>query len=301
MGTLVAGFLVDLLETRLDWTRASAYRAIFILYSVIGLLKAGLALMLSAACEAEQIREETNTAYHELRTPATTNDEDDEDDEHTTTTNTGVPAKAPSLLSRIRSMTPHISQESRSVIWKLCLLFAVDSFASGLVPLSWLSYYFNDKFGLAADTLGTIFFVANLAASASGLVASSLAKRIGLIRTMVFTHTPSAIFLSLIPVPSNVGLATTFLFLRSSTSSMDQAPRQAFLAAAVLANERTAVMGVVNVVKTLAQSAAPTVTGAWASQGRFWIVFLVAGALKVAYDMSMLVMFLGFKGRGDEA
>ena len=78
---------------------------------------------------------------------------------------------------------------------------------------------------------------------------------------------------------------------------MDQAPRQAFLAAAVLPSERTAVMGVVNVAKTLAQSGGPSITGWLAGINKFWIVFLVAGAMKAGYDLSMLGMFLGHKGR----
>lgn len=76
---------------------------------------------------------------------------------------------------------------------------------------------------------------------------------------------------------------------------MDQAPRQAFIAVAVLPNERTAVMGVVNVVRTLSQSGAPSVTGWLAGTGSFWIAFVVAGSLKVSYDLAMLTMFLGFK------
>lgn len=77
---------------------------------------------------------------------------------------------------------------------------------------------------------------------------------------------------------------------------MDVAPRQAFLAAAVLPSERTAVMGVVNVVKTLSQSAGPVITGGLAGSGKFWVAFLVAGSMKATYDLGMLAMFLGFKG-----
>ena len=78
---------------------------------------------------------------------------------------------------------------------------------------------------------------------------------------------------------------------------MDVAPRQAFLAAAVLPSERTAVMGVVNVVKTLSQSAGPVITGGLAGSGKFWVAFLVAGSMKASYDLGMLAMFLGFKSQ----
>jgi len=195
-----------------------------------------------------------------------------------------------------KSIWPQISPSSRSILVKLCLLFAIDSLASGLVPASWITYFFNTKFAIAEGKLGTLFFTTNIISSASSLVASSISKRIGNVKTMVFTHLPSSIFLALIPLPSNVALAMTFLVLRSCTSQMDVAPRQAFLAAAVLPSERTAVMGVVNVVKTLSQSAGPVITGGLAGSGKFWVAFLVAGSMKATYDLGMLAMFLGFKG-----
>ena len=117
---------------------------------------------------------------------------------------------------------------------------------------------------------------------------------------MVFTHLPSAIFLALIPLPSHAWLAMTFLILRSCMQNMDQAPRQAFLSAAVLPSERTAIMGLVNVVKTLSQSGGPIATGWLAEIGKFWIAFLIAGAMKASYDLTMLKMFLGYKSREDE-
>lgn len=112
---------------------------------------------------------------------------------------------------------------------------------------------------------------------------------------MVFTHLPSSIFLALIPVPASLPLALTFLILRSCTSSMDVAPRTAFLAAVILPNERTAVMGALNVVKTLSQALGPLITGILAQEGLFWTAFVAAGALKIAYDLGMLAVFVGHK------
>jgi hypothetical protein len=100
---------------------------------------------------------------------------------------------------------------------------------------------------------------------------------------MVFTHLPSAIFLLLLPLPgpSQLGLTIFFLIARYTLATMDQAPRSAFLSAAVLPEERTAVMGVVNVAKSLAQCGGPVVTGVLAGEGRFWVAFVVAGSLKI--------------------
>lgn len=123
--------------------------------------------------------------------------------------------------------------------------------------------------------------------------ASSLAKRLGLIQAMVATHLPSSIFLALLPVPA--GLAPTIFLLvsRSVLNSMDQAPRTAFLSIVVLPGERTAVMGVVNILKILSQSAGPTFTGLLAGNGRFWVAFVTAGCLKAVYDLLLLAFFGG--------
>ena len=81
---------------------------------------------------------------------------------------------------------------------------------------------------------------------------------------------------------------------------MDQAPRSAFLSAVVLPEERTATMGIVNTVKTMSQSSGPLITGALAGEGRFWIAFVIAGGLKVSYDLGMLRMFVNLKLEGDK-
>lgn len=117
---------------------------------------------------------------------------------------------------------------------------------------------------------------------------------------MVFTHLPSAIALALIPMPSSLGASATFLIARSCTQSMDAAPRSAFLAAIVLPNERTAVMGVVNLVKTFSQSFGPGVTGILIDHNLAWVFFVMAGSLKATYDLGMLSMFRGHVTREDK-
>lgn len=296
-GTIVCGWLVQGLQARHGWTNTRAYRVIFGLYALLGMLKLAFSLMLSDRCEPEPQKQERHGAVElgavEAAGLLSDDDEADEPPKPTKSTATAAPPQ------RKKSIWPQISPVSRAILLKLCLLFAVDSMASGLVPASWVTYFFTDKFALPEGNLGTLFFVTNIISAASNLVASSIAKRIGLIKAMVFTHLPSAIFLALIPLPSVVWLAMTFLILRSCSQSMDQAPRQAFLAAVVLPNERTAVMGVVNVIKTLSQSAGPVATGYLAGIHKFWIVFMLAGAMKASYDLGMLKMFLGHQTRED--
>lgn len=111
---------------------------------------------------------------------------------------------------------------------------------------------------------------------------------------MVFTHLPSSVCLALIPVPSSLPLSLLFLILRACTQSMDAAPRSAFLAAVLLPNERTAVMGVINVVKTTAQSLGPFITGVLADKGLFWVSFVCAGSFKASYDLGLLAIFKNY-------
>ena len=117
---------------------------------------------------------------------------------------------------------------------------------------------------------------------------------------MVFTHLPSAVMLALIPIPDSLVLAMMFLILRSCTQSMDSAPRSAFLAAVVLPKERTAVMGIINVVKTSSQSLGPVITGALAGAHLFWVAFVVAGSMKASYDLGMLAMFKNHRTHADD-
>lgn len=128
------------------------------------------------------------------------------------------------------------------------------------------------------STLGNIF-------------SASLSRRLGLIPAMVVTHLPSSLFLGALPAAPNLALTIVLLVGRSMMSSMDQAPRSAFISMVVLPEERTAVMGIVNTLKILSQSAGPWITGVLAGGGRFWVAFVVAGALKACYDVLLLGLF----------
>ncbi|EKG21097.1 Major facilitator superfamily [Macrophomina phaseolina MS6] len=161
-----------------------------------------------------------------------------------------------------------------------------------MVPYSLINFYIDRKFHLPKSALGTIMSVTWIMSSIGNIFASAISKRIGLVMTMAATHLPSAFFLALIPAPNVLWLTAVMLVGRGTLASMDQAPRSAFLSKAFAPDERTAVMGIVNVVKTLSQSGGPTVTGVLAGEGRFWIAFAVAGALKASYDVGLLTLFL---------
>ncbi|KAI0113190.1 MFS general substrate transporter [Daldinia grandis] len=273
-GCIACGWILHHLTGTLGWDIVRAYRAIYFGYAALGLLKLTLTLLLSHAVESEK-----KQAQDRAR-----------DGETTPLLESGVEAGAPPKRG-LRALFPDISKESIPVVVTLCLLFALDSFGSGLAPLSWITYYFKSQFDIEEGKLGSIFFVTQTIAGASMIVASSLAKRFGNVNTMIFTHLPSQIFRALLGVPSDMHLALVFLILNSSTQSMDTGPRSAFLATIVLPAERTAVMGTVNVVKTTAQSLGPLLTGILVDRNLFWVSFVASGGLKILYDLGLLAFF----------
>ncbi|KAI4109120.1 MAG: hypothetical protein LQ339_001926 [Xanthoria mediterranea] len=298
-GMVICGWLIEWLESLDKWTAAHAHRFIFGIYAFLGIVKLILAMMLSDNCEPEPPKQEYQkvTELNEIEIESLLSSSEDDESAPSRPAPPPDSKPLPPIPKKKHPILPSISSKSRTILLKLSILFSFDSFASGIATASWITYFFTTKFSLPEGTLGTIFFITSIVAALSNLVAASISKRIGLLKTMVFTHLPSAIFLALIPLPTRLFPAVMFLVLRACTQNMDQVPRQAFLAAAVLPSERTAVMGLVNVVKTLSQSGGPLLTGWLAGMQKFWIAFLIAGALKAGYDLAMLKMFLGFKPR----
>jgi hypothetical protein len=302
-GVLVCGWTVRVVQKEAHWTRLESYRLVFWAYAALGAFKLVLCFLLSDKCELdkqtfEAISTQPEGADVDERQPLIGNEENRQHDVHA---NGQVqapvrdPAKDQEEPSFFTQLLPKLSRESASIVWQLSCLFAIDSIASGLVSASWMTWFFEQKFRLNEGALGSLFFVTAILSAISMFAAAPLARRIGLIKTMVFTHVPASIALALIPIPSNVYVAMGLLAFRGSTNAMDQAPRQAFIAAAVHPGERTAVMGAVNVVKTLSQSAGPTITGWLAERSKIWLSFVVAGSLKLLYDVLMLLMFLGHR------
>ena len=182
---------------------------------------------------------------------------------------------------------------SKAVVTKLSALFALDAFGGGFVVQTFAAYWFHLRWGVNASTLGAIFFGANLLAAVSALLASRLAARIGLIRTMVFTHLPSNILLILVPLMPNLPLAILVLLLRFSISQMDVPARQSYTMAVVPPEERSAVAGITGVVRTAGAAMAPVFAGMLFEMPA-WIdaPFYIAGALKIAYDLLLYRAFI---------
>lgn len=175
---------------------------------------------------------------------------------------------------------------SRRVVLELSALFSVDAFAGGFVVQSFVAWWFHRRFGASPATLGAIFFGANVLAGISALSAAALARRIGLVNTMVATHLPSNLLLALVPLMPTLPLAVGVLLLRFSISQMDVPTRQSYTLAVVDPDERSAAAGVTGIARTVGAALAPLAAGPlYASAALSGAPFLVAGGLKVAYDL----------------
>ena len=185
---------------------------------------------------------------------------------------------------------------SRNVVFKLSSLFAMDAFAGGLLVQSLLAYWFHVRFDVESGILGSIFFGANILAGISALLAVRLAKKFGLINTMVFTHIPSSILLMLVPLMPNLPLAIGLLLLRFSISQMDVPARQSYTMAVVDPDERSAASGVTAIARSIGAAVSPALTGIFFSiPALINLPFFLCGGLKIIYDLLLFREFRAVK------
>jgi MFS family permease len=180
---------------------------------------------------------------------------------------------------------------SRRIVIELAGLFSLDSAASGLVGTSLLVLWLHLRFDLSAGATGLVFFFAGLLSGFSQLLAPRLAARIGLIRTMSYTHLPANVLLALAAFAPSGGIAVALLLLRALFSQMDVPARQAFVMAVVPAHERAAASSVTNVPRSLAAASTPLVAGILLNHSTFGWPLLIAGLTKTAYDLALLGLY----------
>jgi MFS family permease len=254
LGALAAGVLTSGLHEA-SMAPTSRYRAVVILYAAIGVVLAALFAGLSRAAEAIGPGEKT---------------------------------QAGAAFGRLTGL-----DRSRDVVVKLAALFALDSLAGGFVIQSFAAYWFYLRFHVDPAALGTIFFWANVFAGLSALLASRLASRFGLIRTMVATHIPSNVLLILVPLMPTLKLAVLLLLLRFSISQMDVPTRQSYLMAVVSPGERSAAAGIAGVARTLGAAISPVFVGfMFARPALINLPFFIAGTLKIVYDVLLYRAFV---------
>jgi len=257
LGALFAGMITRVLE-KSTLTPVGMYRVVVILYAVIGALLAILFLRLSSAAEVRSPEEASAT---------------------------------PKTMKRSFGVG-----KSHRVVIKLSSLFALDSFAGGFVVQSFAAYWFYLRFGVNPETLGVIFFWANLFAGISAILAARLAARWGLINTMVLTHLPSNILLILVPLMPSLRLAVLVLLVRFSISQMDVPARQSYIMAVVSKEERSAAAGITGVARTTGAAISPLFVGFMFARPS-WInaPFFIAGSLKILYDLLLYKEFVAIQ------
>jgi MFS family permease len=233
----------------------SSYRAVVVLYAALGLVLTLLFARLSGAAEATTLGEKK--AFQ-------------------------------ATFAGLSGLGP-----SRDVVLRLSGLFALDSFGGGFVIQSFAAYWFYLRFGINPGTLGVIFFWANVFAGISALLASRLAARFGLIRTMVGTHLPSNILLILVPLMPTLPWAVAMLLVRFSISQMDVPTRQSYIMAVVSPQERSAAAGITGVARTIGAAISPLFVGfLFARPALISLPFFIAGTLKIVYDLLLYRAFV---------
>jgi MFS family permease len=257
LGALCGGALVQGLQDS-GVSPLGSYRTIVVGYAIIGLFLGGLFTRLSPAVEVQAVTDLSHS-FSKLRTRF------------------GL-------------------HRSRGVVLKLSALFSIDAFAGGFVLQSILAYWFHVRFNVEPAILGSIFFGTNILAGLSALTAAWVASKIGLIRTMVFTHIPSNILLMLVPLMPNLPLAIAVLLMRFSISQMDVPTRQSYTMAVVAPDERSAAAGITGIARTTGASLSPVFTGPLlANAALLSVPFFLSGGLKIIYDLLLYRSFKAIK------
>ena len=188
-----------------------------------------------------------------------------------------------------------LSKDARSIVLKLSILFSIDAFGGGFIVQSIISLWFKVKFNILLSNQGWIFFIGGIITAISFFLAERIARKIGLLNTMVFTHIPSNVFLIMIAFASSPILAILLLFLRQSLSQMDVPTRQSYMMAIVKPEERVALSSATNIPRGIAQAGSPYISVLSLSLGFLFLPFLLSGSLKIIYDFLIFFTFRHIK------
>jgi len=181
--------------------------------------------------------------------------------------------------------------ESKRIVYKLAALFSLDSFGGGFATQAIFALWVYRRFEMSSSTLGAVFFATGLLSALSSLLAVRISKKIGLVRTMVFTHIPASLLLVGVVLMPNVWLAMTLFILRGLLSQMDVPVRTSYVMAVVTPAERAAAASITNVPRSLASALPPIAAGWMLDQSNFAWPFLFCAAFKITYDLLLLWQF----------
>ncbi|HUD70476.1 MAG TPA: MFS transporter [Dongiaceae bacterium] len=197
------------------------------------------------------------------------------------------PEVEPRAAERPRPLAP----ESRRRLARIASLFAVDSLAGGFLTSALLAVFLHERFGAGEAAIGALFFGARAANALSHIAAAWIARRIGLVNTMVFTHIPSSLLLMTVPVAPSFPVAAALFLLREGLVEMDVPTRQSYVMAIFPPEERTTASGVTHLVRLLAWSVAPSFAGALMQGVSMGTPLYVGAAMKIGYDVLLWTAF----------
>jgi predicted MFS family arabinose efflux permease len=202
-----------------------------------------------------------------------------------------APRHAPEPAVTRGRRRPGVSAESRSVLTRISALFALDSLGGGFLTTALLAFFFHERFGVDEAAVGALFFGSRVLNALSHLGAAWLARRIGLVNTMVFTHIPSSLLLVTVPFAPSFAVAAGLFLLREGLVEMDVPTRQSYVMAVVRPAERTFASGLTHLVRLGAWAVAPAFAGLFMRGGSLATPLYVGAAMKVAYDLLLWLSF----------
>jgi predicted MFS family arabinose efflux permease len=185
----------------------------------------------------------------------------------------------------------HVSPATKKVVTKLAGLFSLDAFGGGFLTDALVAYWFFRRFGVAEESLGVLFFAVHLLNAASHLGAAWLARRIGLLNTMVFTHLPSSLFLVAAAFAPSLKVAVLLFLCREALVEMDVPTRQSYVAAVVLPNERTFASGITNLARNIFWAIGSSLAGLLMQNVAFSAPLVIGGGAKISYDLLLYRAF----------
>jgi len=197
--------------------------------------------------------------------------------------------------SPLTTLETGLAPESRRRLQKIAGLFALDGFGGGFLTTALVAYFFHLRFGVSAASVGILFFTARIANAVSHLAAARLARRFGLVNTMVFTHLPSSVLLMTVAIAPSFEIAAALFLLREALVEMDVPTRQSYVMAVVRAEERTFASGVTHLVRLTGWALAPAIAGMAMDEVSLMVPLLIGAALKIAYDLLLWRAFRSLK------
>ncbi|KAK6463308.1 major facilitator superfamily domain-containing protein [Scheffersomyces coipomensis] len=284
LGSLSCGLLVDYMNLQLNYDIETCYRAVFLVYSIIGTFKFVCMLFLSEKCEInyhrnKSVDETSNLINHETVENGVTEEEDDDEEED-------------DAIKGVSINLTGLSPTTRYYLPRLLVIFMLDSLGYGFMPSAWIIYYLKKTFEITASGLGILYFITNSIDSITTLPSAFLAKLLGPVKAILFTQAPSAVFFLLIACASKFPMVAVLLVLYYSTSTMDVVPRQVLLTSIMPQEEITKVMGIVNIGKTFARCIGPVFTGKLAANQLLYVGFIINGGCTLLADLILGLNFL---------